>query len=155
MFLFVFSKFIFTFHFLTRGCDAMRDAYFPQVNVFMRMDEDGDYEIRYGNPHLQAPQPSEHVSTGPLQAREVVALDFSGCSGSAVGCCCLVRGLPFRCLQLMSFPYFSSTQECLKWVHVGSHGPDINRRSGPCGPRNAHWQGAIEETTQIINSYNS
>jgi hypothetical protein len=24
----------------------------PQVNVFMRMDEDGDYEIRYGNPHL-------------------------------------------------------------------------------------------------------
>jgi len=25
---------------------------FPQVNVFMRMDEDGDYEIRYGNPHL-------------------------------------------------------------------------------------------------------
>jgi hypothetical protein len=35
---------------------------FPQVNVYMKMDTDGDYEIRYGNPHISY----DHVDGQPL-----------------------------------------------------------------------------------------
>merc|ERR1719421_2869655 len=67
---------------------------FPQVNVFMRMDEDGDYEIRYGNPHLSYPYDSKYGSDAnwlPLgileqHKKECAAItDEATCNDHALG----------------------------------------------------------------------